>query len=79
MTAIKEKELYTVNGGAENAQMLGGPKFKEGDIVRSKSQKDMGAGTVTGKKYSRGWHYYVSIGKGKIYAPESDLERVLLQ
>ncbi len=78
MSAIREEELNLVNGGMAEGQMLGGSKFNEGDLVMSKSQPEMGVGTVTGKKYFRGWHYYVSIGKGKMYVPENDLEPALL-
>ncbi len=84
MKEIKENELNTVNGGmglgGDTAGMLGGSKFNEGDMVMSKSQPDMGVGTVTGKKYCRGWHYYVQPVKGgKMYVPENDLEPALLQ
>ncbi len=83
MNEIKEKELEDVNGGstpAANPGMLGGSKFNEGDKVMSVSQPDMGVGTVIGKKYFRGWHYYVKPAKGgKMYVPESDLQPALLQ
>ncbi len=79
MKNINEKELEKVNGGMIGGGTLGGSKFEEGQLVMSKSQPDMGVGTITGKKYSRGWHYYVTVGKGKMYVPESDLEPALLQ
>ncbi len=78
-TMIKE-DLNTINGGMTGEGTLGGSKFNEGDRVISLANPDFGVGTVTGKKYFRGWHYYVESDKGgKLYAPEGDLQRVLLQ
>ncbi len=80
MTNVREEELIIVNGGAFGGRTLGGSKFNEGDVVISKANPDFGVGTVTGKKYFRGWHYYVESAKGsKIYTIESDLEPVLFQ
>jgi hypothetical protein len=76
-TMIKE-DLNTINGGMTGEGTLGGSKFNEGDRVASLANPDFGIGTVTGKKYYRGWHYYVENDKGgKLYPPENDLQPVL--
>jgi hypothetical protein len=79
MSTMREQELKKVNGGMMGGGTLGGSRFNEGDRVMSQANPDFGVGTVTGKKYSRGWHYYVENNGKKLYAPESDLQLALLQ
>lgn len=79
MKSMIKEDMNMINGGMINGGMLGGSRFNEGDRVMSMSNSDFGVGTVTGKKYCRGWHYYVaSDNGGKLYAPENDLQLVLL-
>lgn len=74
MLAIREEELNMVNGGTANNEMLGGPKFNEGDWVTSKSQSYLGVGLVYSRRYDEGWKYNVFIGGSLVEFPESDLE-----
>ncbi len=78
MRTMIDEEMNMVNGGMIGGGTLGGSKFNEGDRVASLANPDFGIGTVTGKKYYRGWHYYVENDKGgKLYTPENDLQPVL--
>ena len=78
MLKIREEELSVVNGAKEAGGQVGGAKFKMGERVMSKSEPDLGIGTVLDSEYNRGWFYTVAMDNGILYTSESDLEYPIL-
>ena len=74
MLAIREEELNMVNGGNVLEELIGGPKFSDGDWVMSVSSPELGVGIVLSKEYNRGWFYTVAMDSGMLYTSQDDLE-----
>ena len=79
MSKIIDEELNKVNGGFSIGALFGGPKFNIGDKVISKSDPDLGVGTIVRSQYREGWWYSVVMAGGMLYVPEADLESPIMQ
>ena len=89
MLTIREEELNMVSGGTvfgtvfgELSQLANGtglyrPKFAIGERVMSKSEPDLGVGTVTDIHFQNGYFYTVMMSGGQLYAAEDELEFVV--
>lgn len=78
MLTMMEEELNMVNGGTVFGEMLGESKFSIGQRVISKSEPELGVGTVESKDYDKGWHYSVRMAGGMLHTFEDDLEEPIM-
>ena len=84
MLAIREEELNMVNGGFNLSQKAGlvglyRPKFAVGERVMSKSEPDLGIGTVADIEFHDGYFYTVQMNGGMLYTSEDDLEYPIMK